>query len=250
MKHFFWVISNIFGYLFGRALFAQVYHGMITLCLHGLGYDNMYRDSWSGERWFIKNKVAPLQPKVCIDIGANVGAYTKMLLQYTNAQVYAVEPSSSSLKKLQKLGERTIVVPLAVSDFDGEAVLYSSTEEDERATLDKNVREGKTEEKVRVCTLNTLSKEYDIGNVDFIKIDTEGFEKEVLSGLGAIKPNFIQFEFNKHHLYRKVTLLELTQLLPEYEFYRLLPHGWIKIHPRKYVDNVFMFCNIVAKKVR
>jgi len=62
----------------------------------------------------------------------------------------------------------------------------------------------------------------------------------------GLSPKHIQFEFNINHLYRNVTILELSQLLPDYEFYRLIPNGWIKINPAKYLNNIFMFSNYVA----
>jgi len=248
MKRLFWLGSNMFAYLFGRKVFSGIYHTAITICLHGLGYDNAHNDSYSGEKWFIKNKLAKAHPQVCLDVGANVGAYTKILLTYTDAKIYAIEPSSSSFKKLQGISEKVVPVNVAIADFNGEATLFSSSEEDERASLDKNVRAGKIEEKVKVQTFENFIQEQSICEVDFIKIDTEGYEREVLRGLGDVRPKYIQFEFNRHHLYRNCTLLELTELLPEYTFYRLLSHGWIQINPKKFLDNIFMFCNIVAVK--
>lgn len=215
------------------------------MSLHGLGYDNMYHSSWTGEEWFIKKVLASSNPKVCLDIGANIGEYTQILLRYTKAKIYAIEPSSSSFKKLENLGDRVTKIKTAIANFDGTAFLYSKIDIDQKASLDKNIG-GKNEEKVSVLTIQTLVKKYGIQNVDFIKIDTEGYEREVLKGLNNLRPSFIQFEFSQHHLYRNSTLYELTNFLPDYEFYRLLPHGWLKINPRKFLDNIFMFCNIVA----
>lgn len=171
-----------------------------------------------------------------------------MLLEYTNAKIYAIEPSESSFKKLNHLGERVVPVKVAITDVDGEATLFSDSDADERATLDKNVRGGKREEKVKTQMFTSFVHEQAISRIDFIKIDTEGYEREVLRGLGDVRPKYIQFEFNKHHLYRNCTLIELTGLLPEYDFYRLLPNGWLKIDPKKFLNNIFMFCNVIAIK--
>lgn len=244
-KHFFWIFANVYGRLFGRRFLSPIYNATINLSLHGLGYDNCL---FSGEEWFIKKILSPSNPSVCLDIGANVGNYTKILLKHTKAKIYAIEPSSSSFEKLKDLeSERIVCVQAAISDFNGEAILYYKTGQDTKASLSKNGE--KKEEKITVLTTQTLLKEYNIKNVDFIKRDTEGHEREVLKGLGDLRPAFIQFEFNIHHLYRNCTFYEITQLLHGYEFYRLLPHGWIKINPKKFLNNVFMFCNIVAAKI-
>ena len=246
-KHLYWVFSNVFGYLFGWAFLAPLYHAVINLSLHGLGYDNMYRISWTGEDWFIKNVLAPSKPKVCFDIGANIGAYSTLLLQYTSAEIFAVEPSSSAFNELSKLDSRITKIQAAVADFEGEATLHSKGTADEKASLDESVRSGDSET-VKVETIASLAKKYDVQEVDFIKIDTEGYEREVLQGLGSIRPTFIQIEFNHHHIYRDITLYGLSKLLPGYEFYRLIPHGWLKIDPEKYLNNIYVFSNVIAIK--
>ncbi len=246
-KHLYWVFSNVFGYLFGWPFLAPLYHSVINLSLHGLGYDNMYRVSWTGEGWFIKNILAPSTPKVCFDIGANIGSYSALLLHHTSAEIFAVEPSSSAFSKLTTLDKRVTKIQAAVADFEGEATLHSKGAADEKASLDESLRSGEVET-VKVETIESIAKKYNLTEIDFIKIDTEGYEREVLRGLGSIRPTFIQIEFNHHHLYRDITLYSLTKLLPGYEFYRLLPHGWLKIDPEKYLNNIYIFSNVIAVK--
>jgi FkbM family methyltransferase len=245
MKSIFWVVSNIYGKVFGWAFLAPIHHAVISLSLHGLGYGNMYRESWTGEEWFVKKILAPLKPKIILDIGANVGNYSKMLIDNTNAKVFAFEPSSSSFAKLLEQDERIIKINTAVADYEGEAELNSKIACDGKASLDKNIRSGHAE-KVKVTTIKSFIESQKITNVDFVKIDTEGFEREVVRGLGSIRPRFIQMEFNINHLQRNCTFLEIATLLPEYDFYRLLPNGWLKIDPEKYLSNIFIFSNVIA----
>ena len=247
MKKVLWVLGNVYGKISGWSFLVPFHHAVINFSLHGLGYNNAYLDSASGEKWFIKKILVPSNPKIVFDIGANVGNYSRMLLAETNAIIYAIEPNPASFKKLNELSERVRKLNVAVADYDGKALLNFRGEYDERASLDKNIRQGE-EVEVQVLRLDTIFCNEALTEVDYIKIDTEGFEKEALLGLGTLRPKFIQFEFNVHHLYKKCTLLEITELLPEYNFYRLLPNGWIKINPKKYLDNIFMFSNIVAVK--
>lgn len=179
------------------------------------------------------------------DIGANTGEYSKLLLKHTEATIYAFEPNPFSFKDLQQLPERVKKIQLALADTKGIAQLNFQSEQDEKASLDSRVRSGQTVD-VGVTTIDSFVKENQITEVDFIKIDTEGFEREVLLGLGEVRPKFIQFEFNDHNIIRSVTLADLATLLPDYNLFRLLPSGWVRVDPKSYIDNIFIFSNYIA----
>lgn len=240
-----WIFSNLYGRLLGRVFLAPFHRAMITLSLHGLGYGNMYRDKWTGEEWFIRNILVKQKPRVIFDIGANVGDYSKLLIEHTEATVHAFEPNPTAFKKLLVLPNRIIKNNCAVGAEKTTGTLYFQSDFDRRASLDSRVREG-NEEKVDVTSIATYVRENKITSIDLIKIDTEGYEKEVFKGLGEVRPKFIQFEFDINHLLTGCTVYELSQMIPEYTFYRLLPNGWLKIDTKRYVNNVFMFSNVIA----
>jgi FkbM family methyltransferase len=244
-----WKIGNLYGKIFGYPWLSSYHHAVINLSLHALGYGNILFNS-SGEEWFIDNKLKSAKPNTVLDIGANVGTYTQMILNKTDARVIAVEPNPSSFKKLQNNIDpnRVISLQCAVANEPGKAELYFRSDLDEKASLAAS-RADQQSTTVSVKTIAQIIHEQNVfGGVDFIKIDTEGFEKEVLQGLGELRPAFIQFEFNINHLQRHTTLLEIVELLPEYDLYRLLPNGWLKVNPNKYLNNIFMFSNYVAVK--
>jgi FkbM family methyltransferase len=254
-KYYFWRFSNLYGWVFGIAALAPIHRVFLNLSLHGLGYDNARH---TGEEWFIANILAKANPAVCIDVGANVGAYSRMLATKTKATVYAVEPADASYAKLQQVAAkypgRIHTYQAAISDHEGSATLYSRDALSEKATLSESDGKGSTlEQRVQLKTLDGLIKELAITKVDFIKIDTEGHELAVFTGmqetLKMLQPAYIQFEFNYVHLRSNTTLYQLSQLLPGYTFYRLLPHGWLHIDPSNMSSNIFMFSNIVAKKL-
>ena len=99
-----------------------------------------------------------------------------------------------------------------------------------------------------------LEKNKKIKKIDFIKIDTEGHELEVLKGaektIKKFKPNFIQLEFNWHQLYKNNSLLMFQKFLYNYDPYRILPFGYplIKIDPHRPENNIFHLSNIVFIK--
>jgi FkbM family methyltransferase len=252
MKHAFWVLANCYGRIFGRRRLAGFHHALIIFALHGLGYDNMWRPSFTGEDWFLANVLKRHKPRVCIDVGASVGNYSKALLHETQAEVYAFEPTPAAVRELKKLesNDRFHAVDKAVSNISGKTTFYLEGERSERNSLSKEGLFDPEPYEVTVITLDEFTK--DLPAVDFIKIDTEGFEHEVLEGmqetLKRFRPAFVQFEFNILHLWKGQTLLSLSKLLPGYKLYRLLPRGVVPMQPMHFVDNVFMFSNVVAMR--
>lgn len=251
LKHTFWVAANIYGRIFGRRWLAGFHHALIIFFLHGLGYDNGWRPSYTGEDWFLTNVLKKLDPKVCLDVGASIGNYSTILLRETSADVYAFEPTPSAFRELKKLEAnepRLHAVEKAVSMTDGTTTFYLEGERSERNSLSKEGLFDPKPHQVSVTTLDTFTK--DLSRVDFIKVDTEGFEHEVFEGMQETlrrhKPTAVQFEFNILHLWRGHTLLSLAKLLDGYELYRLLPRGLVHVQPTHFVDNIFIFSNVVA----
>lgn len=255
VRHLSWLLTNLYARIFARSWLAPVHRALITLSLHGLGYDNCAFPNNSGETWFIRHVLTKHDVRVCLDVGANIGNYTRTLLSNLDCTVYAFEPSSSSYTALTKhmhaFTPRVVCVQTAVANFDGQATLFSPNDCSEVASLDAKVlRKESLPQNTPVTTLDTFTASHQLDRIDFIKIDTEGFEWEVLEGAATLvqtlQPKFIQFEFNVLHLRRDCTLLSITALLPKYTFYRLLPRGWMRIDPAKAVNNVFMYSNIIA----
>ncbi len=62
------------------------------------------------------------------------------------------------------------------------------------------------------------NKKLSIKKIDLIKIDTEGYELEVLIGakktIEKFKPKYIQIEYNWHHLFKNVNLLLIGSHVP------------------------------------
>ena len=87
--------------------------------------------------------------------------------------------------------------------------------------------------------------------IDFIKIDTEGFEYEVLKGskniLNTHKPKFIQIEFNWHQLIKNQTLYNLSELINFSDVFKILPHGnkLMHIDPFRPENNIYHLSNYV-----
>lgn len=123
---------------------------------------------------------------VAIDVGANVGFYTFRLAVRFN-RVIAFEPSAQErlflIDRKVSMGFKNILVrPEAVSDHAGEADFFQHGSELSSLHDPHPVNEhvaGDAPQKVKLIRLDDLSID---GKVDFLKIDTEGEDVQVIRG--------------------------------------------------------------------
>lgn len=129
---------------------------------------------------------------IAVDVGAARGAYS-WILSRKSRQVFAFEPGEHHSQYLEStIGKSNIrLVRAAVGSLPTEARLYtpgSSEQAPYLATLSQtNPLVGRTDVRVRVVQQVTLDsffadKLQDGQQVDFLKIDVEGYELEVLKG--------------------------------------------------------------------
>ncbi len=250
--------ESFYASLFSKPALRQFNKKILSAALRARGYNNYRNDTESGERFFIRNVLAPSNPRVCIDIGANVGSFTKELLTSTQARVISFEPLPQAFRELQattrEFGKRSIAENKGVGENCADLLIHYNPEKPDHASFSEasnNVPyvENTKELLVEVVSLDAYLDLKPVDALDFIKIDTEGFEGEVLKGaLGSIDryaPRFIQVEFNWHHLFRNISLNNLSELLPEYDAYQLLPNGWAKRDPVDPLSNIYEFANFV-----
>lgn len=140
------------------------------------------------------------------DIGANHGLFTdKCLSEYPYCKIILVEANSSLVEKLTRKykDKNVIVLERLVSNVDDEELEFWISPNDTISTAstdwitNSRFRDSgnwyKPEIK-KTITIETLISKY--GNPNLIKIDVEGYEFEVISGLCS-KQEMICFEWTE-----------------------------------------------------
>jgi len=220
----------------------------------------------SGEEFIINTvlkEILKRDPVAIFDVGANVGSYAQMLrARFPVAEIHCFEPGPKAFKQLTS-NTKDLNVSLhnvALGNSNGTIVLVRSSNDADGAMLTAYKEAmssvftfaGEPNERI-ICNMVCLDDFCNnrVPEIDFLKIDVEGHELEVLKGakkmIGQNKINIIQFEFNEFNIFSKTFFYDYYQLLTEYKFYRIMPGN--KLYPLgEYTSSheIFRYQNILA----
>ncbi|MCI0539902.1 MAG: FkbM family methyltransferase [Verrucomicrobiales bacterium] len=139
---------------------------------------------------FVRDTIQPND--VCFDVGANVGYYTLLMAKLApQGRVHAFEPVPLnyhllSASVLANGFTNVSVNQLAVSDSEGRAN-FVLAEDSAYSSLRNTERKGVAREfQVATTSLSQYCDRLGIHKVDFLKVDVEGAEEQVVSGARAI----------------------------------------------------------------
>jgi len=144
--------------------------------------------------------------KASIDIGANLGLYTYYLARYSPV-VYAFEPNPYPYRILQHVIDKNVKLEQsAITDSSGEVELVVPRTRKGWSSNGAGLDLKKDGDCMTVKVPGHSLDDMDLGEIGFIKIDTEGHEIAVLSGalktLETHRPNlYIEIEYS--HLHEK-----------------------------------------------
>lgn len=171
------------------------------------------------------------------DVGANVGEWTTFALGINpKLSVHCFEPSQATycLLEAQAFGGDVILNQKGLGALSGECSLYvyaegaGSNSIYQRTAL--NLAQTHTEQ-IQVETLDEYCERQHITNIDFLKIDVEGHELDVLKGaivmLAKGRIRRIQFEYGGTYIDARILLKDMFDLLISYgyQIYKIYPDG-------------------------
>lgn len=124
---------------------------------------------------------------VCVDVGANIGLYSILCVgRSRTGTLIAFEPSQSFTRLRSNLSawENAIPLNIGISNENGTLNLGLTRDDgDEHASF----REGGTEgNKIAVKRLDDVPEIASLSGIDFLKIDVEGWERQVMTGAAEL----------------------------------------------------------------
>lgn len=115
-------------------------------------------------------------------------------------------------------------------------------------TISCKISDDKNKLLLKIKKAEDYIVKHNIENIDFLKIDTEGFELSVLKGFGKYlqRVKLIQFEYGGTYLDNGIKLIEVKNYLESFGFTHfsyLVKNGTILI--TNFDDN-YQYCNIIC----
>ncbi|MEX0940745.1 MAG: FkbM family methyltransferase [Candidatus Babeliales bacterium] len=234
---------------------------MNSSTVSNLGFGNC-DSSQNGENLVIETFIR--KNDIVLDVGAHIGLWSKAVLKATNnsCSIYSFEPVPDSydvLKKLESpLVNRVFTFCCALGKEEKQTTMnYFFVRGSDCSTL----FERPILSDVPVCKiivdvtyLDKFSEENNIQHINFLKIDTEGAELNVIHGARKLLENnkidIIQFEYGGTYPDANITLKEVYNYLlsHNYTLFRIVSNGLI--HIAEWVESLenFQYSNYLALK--
>ncbi|WP_026952172.1 FkbM family methyltransferase [Algoriphagus mannitolivorans] len=246
-----WITKNRKG-IVGKFLYS-----LVTKVIEAL--ENKNNDHYSnGEKWII-DSLSSDDNLIVFDVGANIGKWSSLVSQRNfSAQIHAFEPIPFVYEKLKSNfseNVKIIVNNIGLGDSEGflemnyypENTLFSSFYSHPMGNSHKRTV------KVSLVTGDTYCQIYKINTIDFLKIDVEGFESNVLFGFEKMiseqRIRMIQFEYGPLVLESKFLLKDFFKFFQSYGYKvgKLYPN-YIEFCEYNYKLENFIPSNFIAVK--
>jgi len=169
--------------------------------------------------WQIATLKSRANRAIMVDVGAHHGSSLSFFVE-GGWQVYGFEPDPVNRQKLiERYGQydNLEILSNAVSDVECEEVdFFSSDVSSGISSLKPFHSSHKISGVVTTTTLNRFLQEHELDHIDFLKIDVEGFEMDVMRGLDFMRvmPDYVLVEYeNGKTVPRGYTSHDLAEFL-------------------------------------
>jgi FkbM family methyltransferase len=197
---------------------------------------------------------------VVFDVGANVGNWTEYAIgQHKNLKVFAFEPIPKLIDLMKKKFEGKNVTVEQLAMFSSEKAVdfeYYENNSDASGIYHQNwvTQICGTPKKIAVNAtyLDKFCKDNKIKHIDFLKIDTEGSELDILQGGSELLKDHsidaIQFEYTCTYPDAGITLKQIYEYLNKfgYKLFRECTGGLIYISTWDDALECYRYSNYVA----
>lgn len=170
------------------------------------------------EEYKLKNK----NPKVIIDIGANIGdSSIYFAKKFPKAKIYAIEPNREVFnilnQNIELNGFKNIFTSnVAINNSNGFVDFYISNQSGMSGLLSGKNFSKKT--KVKSINLKKFLKDNKIHKCDAIKIDCEGSEYKILLNTDELVLNKIKEYFIEYHQVEKYSYQDIVNLFTKMKY--------------------------------
>lgn len=199
---------------------------------------------------------------IVFDVGANIGEWTELVLKINNSiKVHSFEPCNSTFLELEKnIKNKNVKLNKVGLDISiGEKKFYVFGDCSVLNSLHNrtcsNVS-GCTEQKITTNTVDNYCAENNITKIDFLKIDVEGNDFNVLKGAKEMLKNnlidVVQFEYGGTYIDAGFFLKDYFNFIKEnnldYSIYKILPHKIAKVFKYENKLENFQYANYLLVK--
>ena len=214
------------------------------------------------EEKFLARSIGRLQVGVLLDVGANSGAYSRLLHRLApGAKIIAFEPHPTTFAVLQRnlinFPEITLINQ-AIGDSVGQLILYDFEFSDgsTQASLSESAvalfSSDIVKHPVDCTTIDKFMVSSNIDRIAFLKIDTEGHDLSVLRGASSAlrerRIDMIQFEFIGANIATGATMQKFFEALAGYQLFRMCLNGQLRPLPIYNVKRceIYVTQNLIA----
>jgi len=183
--------------------------------------------------------------RTAVDIGSNIGYYLlwEKSLMRGESDIIAIEPAVRNLSLLRynihlnRLRGVT-VINAAVGRTEGDGQLFKSTTSNQHSMFSTKWTQAGHEE-VKVVTLDNLARRLELREIEFLRMDIEGYEVEAIYGMQEVLSKFhprLMIELHPDVVgpnRMKQFLLSLAKMDYETKWVvdRLWDYAWVKRQP-------------------